>query len=170
MASPDPDVDWDALRSVAVRTARAILRDSTEAQDVAQDAMIALVVFIRSTGVPPRNCEAWVTTVAQRRALNRLRKDKGEAGAKSRIAGQSLEPASDPADRVVARILVGVVLDQLSERQREALIQVVVLGFDHLTVAQAMEITPQTLKTHLRRARETVRQRHAELSDRGGDA
>jgi len=52
----------------------ASLRDFTLAEDALQDAMVAALQQWPATGVP-RNPAAWLTTIARRRAIDRLRRE-----------------------------------------------------------------------------------------------
>src|SRR6185437_13311946 len=52
----------------------ASLRDFTLAEDALQDAMVAALQQWPATGVP-RNPAAWLTTIARRKAIDRLRRE-----------------------------------------------------------------------------------------------
>ncbi|HEU4784922.1 MAG TPA: sigma factor, partial [Ktedonobacterales bacterium] len=52
----------------------ASLRDFTLAEDALQDAMVAALQQWPASGVP-RNPAAWLTTIARRKAIDRLRRE-----------------------------------------------------------------------------------------------
>ncbi|HKW20348.1 MAG TPA: sigma factor, partial [Ktedonobacterales bacterium] len=76
----------------------ASLRDFTLAEDALQDAMVAALQQWPASGVP-RNPAAWLTTIARRKAIDRLRRE-GTLAQKQALL-QSLEhvAATDSLDR-----------------------------------------------------------------------
>ncbi len=69
----------------------ASLRDFTLAEDALQDAMVVALQQWPATGVP-RNPAAWLTTIARRKAIDRLRRE-GTLAQKQALL-QSLEPTT----------------------------------------------------------------------------
>src|SRR5258707_12824664 len=73
--------------------------DFTLAEDALQDAFAAAVATWPRDGVPERP-GAWITTTARRRAIDRLRRERGLADRIERLAALAARatPRSDPAE------------------------------------------------------------------------
>ena len=147
--------DWTALHDVALREARAVLRDDQAAQDAAQEAALRAwrnAAACRAPGAP----EAWVRTIARREALRLVRPampalDGDEAG-----DGATAAPDDDA---VVLRADVARAVGGLSEHER---VVVERHYWDDLTcvqIAEAMRVPVGTVKIRLHRARHKLRAR-----------
>ena len=139
--------EHNALAAIAYRMANQILKDHSEAMDVASETMITLIARFE----PPSNSESYVTTVSRnlarnkQRALNRqrrrmLRWAEGEAGGES-----------DDPDRQLSKIVV-----------HEAITYCYLEGMDRQAAARRMGLEVASVKTHLKRAFSTLRE---ELSE-----
>jgi RNA polymerase sigma-70 factor (ECF subfamily) len=113
------------LREVAPRIrslCRARIRDAAEAEDAVQDTLLTLHA-LRHTYDPARPFGPWLTTIATRRAIDRLRRHGRGAGRESPIddlpeAAAAVAPEAE--QRLAARNLRDAVAT-LPESQRTAL-------------------------------------------------
>lgn len=97
----------------------------------------------------------WVRRVALNRIRNRHRGLRRLLAAKDRIAGW-IEPADDEFARWIDRADVAQALVRLSGRQREAVSLYYLEGLPVAEVADEMEVSEGSVKTHLHRAREVL--------------
>ncbi len=113
------------LREIAPRLrqlARARIRDATEAEDAVQDALMTIHA-LRHTYDPERPFGPWMTTIATRRAIDRLRRRGRSAGRESNLddlpdSAAAVAPVAE--ERMAARDLRAAVAE-LPESQRTAL-------------------------------------------------
>ncbi|SEL15386.1 sigma-70 family RNA polymerase sigma factor [Streptacidiphilus jiangxiensis] len=76
-----------------------IVRDVGAAEELAQDAMVAALEQWPATGVP-NNPAAWLTTIAKRRAVDRIRREQREERKQAELArerdrGEPVQPADE---------------------------------------------------------------------------
>jgi RNA polymerase sigma-70 factor (ECF subfamily) len=132
------------------------------AEDIAQDALLALVRRWRTIG-PPESPDAFVFAIAKRRAtrvnLRRLlfaRVDRLD----------SLESPTRPADVVyekrVEALRIFRVLRRMSRSDREVLLLSAVGELDTGSLASVLRTTPAAVKMRLHRSRQRLRRLLAE--------
>jgi RNA polymerase sigma-70 factor (ECF subfamily) len=167
---------FDALvwphAAAVLRTARFLLRDEAEADDVAQETMVkafrALDSFREGTDV-----KAWLMTILRNTRIDHLRRRGARGGSEVSLDGLPFEPVSgdagggldaDPAwddpqallqqfsDRDVIRALQG-----LPEEIRWTLLLVDVEGMDHADAAAVLGVPVGTVKSRAHRGRGMLR-------------
>ena len=94
---------------------------------------------------------AWVTRVSINLTKSRLRRNKAEARANSRISPGRLAN-SEPEDT----IQLDRAIDALPRRQKESVVLHYYLGLDVKDVAAALGVSQGTVKTCLHRARQSI--------------
>jgi RNA polymerase sigma-70 factor, ECF subfamily len=164
--------DRDA-RGAAERTARRSygklvaflahrMRDVTAAEDALAEAFAAALVDWPAGGVPD-NPEAWLLTVAKRRAIDaRRRRRRGEdaAGHLQLIADElAADAAGDtqiPDHRLA--LIFACAHPAIDPAIRAPLILQTVLGFDAATIASAFLVAPAAMSQRLVRAKAKIRQ------------
>ncbi len=134
---------WERL----VRLARSVLGD-LEAEDAAQEGL--LVAWSRLGRLAdPERFDAWVGRIVFRRCLRRVGRSRG------RISLEAVPEAShDPG--VVDHLGAWEVLSRLAPRQRAVLHLSVVEGMTDSEIAPLLGITPASVRSHRRRARESA--------------
>jgi RNA polymerase sigma factor (sigma-70 family) len=144
---------FEAERPRLQRIAARILGDADAAQDVVQQTWLRL----HATDEPIDNLPGWLTTVASRLCLDRLR-------ARTPVPTESIEveaTAVDPADDVVLADTVGValqvVLDRLTPAERVAFVLHDSFGVDFDLIASMLDTTPVAARKLASRARAKVR-------------
>jgi RNA polymerase sigma-70 factor (ECF subfamily) len=149
------------------RTARAIVRDDAEAEDIVQET------YVRAfTNLPSFRGEArlatWLTRIAINEALGRLRRRRPRAdlaeldtgGGDTRVVPFPAPAPAGPeaeAGRAEVRRLLEACIDALPAPQRMVLILRDVEGLSAEATAAQLGIRPETAKTRLHRARRRLR-------------
>jgi RNA polymerase sigma factor (sigma-70 family) len=128
----------------AVAVARRVTGEHAGAEDAAIEAMARAHLHWRRIGAAPWR-ERWVLRVAVNEAIRRLPRATAGDGGNERAAG------SDPAEEVVLRQALSAALQRLPRRQREVVVLRYLIGLSETQVAQALDISHGTVKTHLRR-------------------
>ena len=183
LLSAEPDGDDALMRRVAVRDAAAfrllverhsvrpyrlawrMLGDSTEAEDVAQEALLRLWQNAENWRGDGPGVGAWLTRVSSNLCLDRLRKRKRmyDGEAPDRVDEAPLADVVIAGEQERARVIRA--LDLLPERQRAA---VVLTYYEELANAEAAQILDMNIKAFeslLLRARRALREILVETGD-----
>jgi len=143
-----------------VGVASRVLGSQAEAEDVAQEVFLS---FSRSS-VPADEAPAWLSVAAAHTALNALRSSRRRAARETAAADHGV--VRDVADDVVTReerTRVRAALALLPEKQAMALV-LRHSGLSYAEVASALDLSPGSVGTTVRRAEQTLRKeltRHA---------
>ncbi|HVE62954.1 MAG TPA: sigma-70 family RNA polymerase sigma factor [Mycobacteriales bacterium] len=148
--------DYHRVVGVAAR----VLGSQAEAEDVAQEVFLS---FSRSS-VPGDEARAWLSVAAAHTALNVIRSGRRRASRETAAAESGV--LGDVADAVVTleeRTRVRAALALLPEKQAAALV-LRHSGLSYAEVASALDLSPGSVGTTVRRAEQTLRKeltRHA---------
>lgn len=144
---------WPAM----VRASERVLGSLEDAEDCASEALLALLE------APPRELrciEAWLVTVAKRRAMDRLRARARNQVRHARLcAVEQLtheDPATAVADRDEARWLASVAAQTLTTGAMDALTEVAA-GVSVPEAAARLGTTRRSVESHIARARIALR-------------
>lgn len=144
---------------VAYLAARS--RDVAAAEDALADAFAAALARWPERGIPDQP-EAWLLTVARRKAIDASRKRQRDAAATAPLGliAEELEEASEhpaeiPDERL--RLMFACAHTALDPAIRAPLILQTILGFDAATIASAFLIAPATMGQRLSRAKHKIR-------------
>jgi len=145
-------------RAAVLATLIRQLGDFQLAEDALQDAFAAAIVDWARNGVPDRP-GAWITTTARRRAIDRLRRERGLADRVERLrvlaereAGAADEP--EPADRL--RLMFTCCHPALSLEARVALTLRSLGGLTTEEIARALLVSDTAMYQRLVRARRKI--------------
>jgi RNA polymerase sigma-70 factor (ECF subfamily) len=150
------------LRDSLLRYVGSIVRDPTLAHDLVQDVFVALWEA-RTTLDPAQPLRPYIYRMARNRALRHLRDARTHARKEEvlkrtvgALSPNGMETAFDTATlhRHVRRWL-----DDLPERQREALMLSRLHQLSHREIAAVMTISPRTVNNHIMRALDHLQQR-----------
>jgi RNA polymerase sigma-70 factor (sigma-E family) len=134
----------------AVAVAQKVTGDRAAAEDAALDALAKAHLRWHRIGVETW-AEAWVLRVAINEAIRRLPRPP---------TSTEVTESGDPADEVALRQTLTAALRRLPRRQCEVVVLRYLVGLSEVQVAEALDISHGTVKTHLRRGlsglRETV--------------
>jgi RNA polymerase sigma-70 factor (ECF subfamily) len=161
-------VETYQVRVFALASRMLAGRGRATIEDVAQDTF--LQVFRRLGGFrpgAPARLSTWILTIAARRAIDELRKQRPVLVAEIERTG---EQRGD--ERAIRRELVAAIeaaLRELSPELRAAFVLREYHGLDYAEIASALSIDLGTVKSRLSRARAALRERlaevHAEVHD-----
>jgi RNA polymerase sigma-70 factor (sigma-E family) len=148
-----------------VRTAALLLRDTAAAEDVVQDAFVAMHGSWRRLREPDKAL-AYVRQAVVNRARSRLRHlkvaDRKAPGLLTDVA--PLPSAEYGAMRALERTEVITALHRLPNRQREVLVLRYYADLSEAQIAAAMGISPGAVKSHASRGMAALRENLESLS------
>lgn len=129
------------------KQARHMLGDAAEAEDVAQDAMVRLWRIAPEWRQGEAQVSTWLYRVTANLCTDRLRKKRG-------VGLDDIAEPADPAPSVAEQIqdrartdaLQGA-LNQLPDRQRQAVILRHIEGMANPEIADVMEISPRAVES-----------------------
>ena len=138
-----------------------LLRDPSEAEEVAQDAFLRVwrraVRYDSTRGTPV----TWLLTITHRLAIDRLRGRRGNAVPSSpEVEAAAAKVWDDPGDRAVNRVFGSQVrraILGLVPEQRQALLLTYVAGYTQREVAEALAVPLGTVKGRVRLGLEHLR-------------
>jgi RNA polymerase sigma-70 factor (ECF subfamily) len=146
------------------RTARAILRDETEAEDVMQQAYVNAYSHLRQFDGRSK-FSTWLTRIAVHEALARARR-RGRYMTMDpdhphpHEFPMSVDETPDPERLAIARelgTLLELAIDRLPDGTREVFVLRQLEGMRTDEVAEALSVSEAVVKTRLSRARATLR-------------
>ena len=149
----------DVFRRVlprAVKVARRILRNETRAEDAAAEALARAHAAWKKVG-STTYCEAWILRVTANVAVDMSRRER-------RVLPAGLEQQERPDDAegpedALSRVDLAAALAILPRRQREVVILQYLEGFSEAEIAEALGVSPGTVKKNGFRARESLRKK-----------
>jgi RNA polymerase sigma-70 factor (ECF subfamily) len=133
-----------------------------DAEDVVQRVLIE-AWQARGRYDPTRPLEAWLLAIARRRAIDLLRGRRAAVVDVEALRELSVDDGRESAERFAWAYDVRRALDQLPERQREALVLAYFGGLSQTQVASRVGVPLGTVKTRMARGMERL----AELLDGG---
>ena len=138
---------YDLYAGLANGLALRILRDSSDAEDVVQEAFVQ--VWRQAGRYDPRrgSPQAWLCTIARTRALDRLRRRVSR-----REDATEAPPATADAPQTEEALTVRKALDGLSSDQRRALELAYYEGLTQTEIARELNEPLGTIKTRIRTA------------------
>lgn len=160
---------FQALHDPLMRYALRITNRQTAAQDVVQKAFIELW-SMRDALDPEKSLEALLYRIVRNRAYNyqrdrRTRQKREKEAHEDQTPKEPTPAAAIDADRLEAHLDAWV--NELPERQREALLLSRFENLTHDEIAEVMEISPRTVNNHivqaLKQLRSQVRTHHPDL-------
>jgi RNA polymerase sigma factor (sigma-70 family) len=142
------------FREEAGRVTATLVRrfgDFDIAEECVQDALVAALETWPRDGVPERPA-AWLTTVASRRALNRLDRDRRY---REKLAGVAVAPREDQGDDRL-RLIFTCCHPALSREAQVGLTLRAVAGFTTAEIARAFVAPEPTIAQRLLRAKRKI--------------
>lgn len=149
--------------------ATRMLRDSSEAEDVAQEAFIRVWRHAGRWQPGRARFDTWLHTVVLNLCRDRLRRRR-------ELTGEAVPDAPDPAPGAESSLLeeeqgrmVADAIAALPERQREAILLVHYQDCSGAAAAEIMGVSAEAVESLLARARRTLRSRLARKEEEDAD-
>jgi RNA polymerase sigma-70 factor (ECF subfamily) len=134
-----------------LRICTAILGDPMEAQDAVQDTFLK-AFYARSPFRGDGKVSTWLTRIAIRTCMDRLRKINRRREAPEEEAAQIHDPNATPLDRELARQMVRRALEVLSPKEQVVVKLRFGIQCQIEEISKMLHCSPSTAKTYLRRA------------------
>jgi RNA polymerase sigma-70 factor (ECF subfamily) len=144
---------YDELSPLVYGVALKVVRDPSQSEEVAQEVFVELWRLATRYDASRGSVRAWASTVAHRRAIDRVR---SEQSSRDRIERQAAHATPDHDDVVAAvesnldQVRVRRALGQLSPVQREAVELAYFGGHTYREVAVLLDVAEGTIKTRIR--------------------
>jgi RNA polymerase sigma-70 factor, ECF subfamily len=135
-----------------VRRLILIVRDQTEAEDLAQTAILRAWEAWTPSSI--RDVRAWVYTIGTRLALNEARRRKRWGFISLAAGDRTMSVAVDPD--------LWAALASLDRMERAALVMQVLEGYTHQEIADRLRVPAGTVSSWLSRAKASLRQQLGE--------
>ncbi|MFZ7093922.1 RNA polymerase sigma factor [Primorskyibacter sp. 2E233] len=149
---------------VFAHAVRMLGGDRAEAEDVAQEAMLKLWRVAPSWRAGEAKVTTWLYRVTANMCIDRMRKNRG--GTDLDAIPEPVDDAPSAADGIQARARAEALqnaLDQLPDRQRQAVILRHIEGMANPEIAQIMDIGPRAVESLTARGKKAL---EAHLSGR----
>jgi RNA polymerase sigma-70 factor, ECF subfamily len=145
---------YDLLAPRVYGLARHVVRDPSQAEEVAQEAFVEVWRTAARFDPARGSAAAWVNTIAHRRAVDRVR---SEQAATDRIRRVAAQPGDLPYDQVLDETIAGLEHQQvrrclrtLTALQREAITLAYYRGYTYREAAEVLGVGLPTIKTRMR--------------------
>ena len=143
---------YEQVAPTVLGLVRRVLRDPAQAEEVAQEVMLDVwrtaARFAPDRGSP----QAWVATIAHRRAVDRVRSAQAASRRDDQAAQQpgGHESVAEAVEAKLDRERVRRCLGSLTELQRESIVLAYYGGYTYREVAGLLGIALGTTKTRMR--------------------
>jgi RNA polymerase sigma-70 factor (ECF subfamily) len=144
---------YDALASTVYGVVRRVLRDPAMSEEVTQE------VFVELWRTAPRfddtraSATGWATTIARRRAIDRIRREQSQRDRTAVLAAQRADEPDGVEDATVGTIereRVRLALETLPPEQREVIELAFLDGRPHGEIATMLDLPLGTVKGRIR--------------------
>ena len=149
----------DAYATRAHRIAWRMLGDGTEAEDIAQEAMLRLWSGAATWKAGGAGVSAWIARVAMNMCLDRLRRRKFSSDEDAPDRADPAAGADEMIDEERLRQRTVAAIAALPERQRAAIILTYYEEQSNIMAAQTLDMNIKAFESLLLRARHALRVR-----------
>ncbi len=143
---------YDQAAPAVLGIARRVLRDPAQSEEVMQEVLLEVWRTAARFDASAGSATAWITTVAHRRAVDRVRSEQRAAERELRAATASIayDEVSETVEITLDRERVRRCLTGLTELQRESVTLAYYGGYSYREVAQLLGVAVGTVKTRMR--------------------
>lgn len=145
---------YDQISPKVYGVVRRVVRDPHQSEEVTQEVFLEVWRLATRFSTSRGSGNAWILTIAHRRAVDRVRSAQASTDRDLRVAAASTTPDYDQVAEAVEDLLdremVTRALDSLTELQREAVQLAYFGGYTQREVATLLQIPLGTVKTRVR--------------------
>jgi RNA polymerase sigma-70 factor (ECF subfamily) len=148
---------FEATAPAVLGLAKRIVRDGALAEEVTQEVFVEVWRSATRFDDQRGTARGWVTTLAHRRAVDRVRAEQAHFDRDQRVAARSPNDDEDVATTAVAAVVrdlavgrVRAALGTLTTLQREAIELAFYRGYTYPEVARLLDVPLGTVKTRIR--------------------
>lgn len=145
---------YDAVAGRVLGLARRIVRDPSQAEEVAQEVFVEVWRQASRFDAARGSATSWILMLTHRRSVDRVRSAQAATNREERVAAQSVEREVDTvAETVEANLEARAVrrcLDGLTDLQREAINLAYYAGYSYREVGSLLSVPLPTIKTRMR--------------------
>jgi RNA polymerase sigma-70 factor, ECF subfamily len=148
------DALYDQVAASVFGIVRRVIRDPAQSEEVTQDVLLEIWRNAAKFDAKRGSATAWVTTLAHRRAVDRVRSVQKEADRERRIAAAVIpyDEVAEAVESSLERERVRRCLGSLTELQRESVTLAYYGGYTYSQVASLLGVPDGTVKTRMRDA------------------
>jgi RNA polymerase sigma-70 factor, ECF subfamily len=148
------DAVYDQVAATVFGIVRRVIRDPAQSEEVTQDVLLEVWRSAAKFDPARGSATAWVTTLAHRRAVDRVRSVQKEADRERRIAAAAVpyDEVAEAVESSLERERVRRCLGSLTELQRESVTLAYYGGYTYAQVASLLGVPDGTIKTRMRDA------------------
>jgi RNA polymerase sigma-70 factor (ECF subfamily) len=148
------DAVYDQVAATVFGIVRRVIRDPAQSEEVTQDVLLEVWQSAAKFDPGRGSAAAWVTTLAHRRAVDRVRSVQKEADRERRIAAAAVpyDEVAEAVESSLERERVRRCLGSLTELQRESVTLAYYGGYTYSQVASLLGVPDGTIKTRMRDA------------------
>jgi RNA polymerase sigma-70 factor, ECF subfamily len=148
------DVVYEQLVSSVFGIVLRVMRDPAQSEEVSQDVMLEIWRDAAKFDPQRGSAMAWVTTLAHRRAVDRVRSVQKQSDREFRVAAADIpyDEVAEAAESTFERERVRRCLDSLTDLQRESVNLAYYRGYTYGQVASLLGVPTGTIKTRMRDA------------------
>ena len=148
------DVVYEQIVSSVFGIVLRVMRDPAQSEEVSQDVMLEIWRDAAKFDPQRGSAMAWVTTLAHRRAVDRVRSVQKQSDREFRVAKADIpyDEVAEAAESTFERERVRRCLDSLTDLQRESVNLAYYRGYTYGQVASLLGVPTGTIKTRMRDA------------------
>jgi RNA polymerase sigma-70 factor, ECF subfamily len=143
---------YDQTAAAVLGTVRRVLRDPAQSEEVMQEVLLEVWRTAARFDSSAGSANAWIMTMAHRRAVDRVRSEERAAARELRAITATIEydEVSDAALTTLEHERVRRCLEGLTDLQRQSVTLAYYGGYSYREVAQLLGVAVGTVKTRMR--------------------